>query len=221
MVRKTKKNWTNKKINYFCTIMVKRLICMVLCCSVCTLGWSLPYYSNQLKGYLLATEWHKGEIIPVTELNEVPIFPAPKFESKKKEKFYWRTVRDVKKVYPYVKFVGQEYRRIDAMCDTISDPKTKKRYLKEYEKQLLKEYKPIMKTFTLSQGKMMIKLIDRECEKNSYDLIKQFRGGFVAWWWQLFAKMLGADLKDDYDISQKEQDKIIERVIILYEAGVL
>ena len=162
-----------------------------------------------------------SEIIPVTELNEIPVFPRLKFKTKKSEKFYWRTVRDVKKVYPYVKFVGQEYRRIDAMCDTISDKKEKKKYLKKYEKELLAKYKPIMKTFTLSQGKMMIKLIDRECDKNSYDLIKQFRGGFVAWWWQVFAKMLGADLKDDYDISQKEQDKIIERVILLYEAGAL
>jgi hypothetical protein len=190
-------------------------------CIVSTSTWALPYYSEQLQGYLLATEWHKGELIPTTQLNEVPVFPPIKFESTKTEKFYWKTVRDVKKVYPYVKFVGQEYRRIDAMCDTISDPKIKKKYLKQYEKELLAEYKPIMKTFTLSQGKMMIKLIDRECEKDSYDLIKQFRGGFVAWWWQVFAKMLGAGLKDDYNVSQKEQDRIIERVITLYEAGVL
>lgn len=202
-------------------ISVKRFIVFFLLGMFSITAWSVPYYSEQLQGYLLAGEWYKGEIIPVTELNEIPVFPRLKFKTKKSEKFYWKTVRDVKKVYPYVKFVGQEYRRIDAMCDTISDKKEKKKYLKKYEKELLAKYKPIMKTFTLSQGKMMIKLIDRECDKNSYDLIKQFRGGFVAWWWQVFAKMLGADLKDDYDISQKEQDKIIERVILLYEAGAL
>ncbi len=202
-------------------IQSKRFIIIVLAVWLVVAGHAVPYYSESLQGFLLKTEWYQGEIIPITELQEVPVFPPLKFTSTKKEKFYWRTVRDVKKVYPYVKFVGQEYRRINAMCDTITDEKRKKKYLKEYEKQLLREYKPVMKTFTLSQGKMMIKLIDRECEKNSYDLIKQFRGGFVAWWWQLFAKMLGADLKDDYDISQKEQDKIIERVILLYEAGAL
>ena len=58
----------------------------------------------------------------------------------------------------------------------------------------------IMKKFTLSQGKMMIKLISRETDKTSYALIKEFRGGFVAWWWQVFAKIVGADLKDDFDI---------------------
>lgn len=202
-------------------ITAKRFIGFFLLVLFSVSAWSLPNYSEQLQGYLLAGEWYNGEIIPVAELKEIPVFPPLKFRSKKTEKFYWKTVRDVKKVYPYVKFVGKEYRRINAICDTISNPKEKKRMLKEYEKALLKEYKPIMKTFTLSQGKMMIKLIDRECEKSSYDLIKQFRGGFVAWWWQVFAKMLGADLKDDYNISQKEQDKIIERVILLYEAGAL
>lgn len=202
-------------------ISAKRFIVFLVLSSMSLVAWSLPYYSEQLQGYLLFGEMYKGEIIPSAQLNEVPVFPPLKFKSKKAEKFYWRTVRDVKKVYPYVKFVGEEYRRIDAMCDTISDKKEKKRYLKKYEKELLKKYKPIMKTFTLSQGKMMIKLIDRECEKSSYELIKEFRGGFVAWWWQVFAKMLGADLKDDYNISQKEQDKIIERVILLYEAGAL
>ena len=182
---------------------------------------SVPRYSEKLGGYLLNSEIYKGDTIGSVYLPEVPIYPAPKFKNKRQEKFYWKTVRDVKKVYPYMKFIGTEYKRINAICDTISDPKLKKKYLKKYEKELLDEYKPVMKKFTLSQGKMLIKLIDRELEETSYDIIKQFRGGFVAWWWQLFAKMLGADLKDDYNISEREKDRIIERVITLYEAGVL
>ena len=182
---------------------------------------AVPNYSEKLGGYLLNSEIYKGDTIGIVYLPEVPIYPAPKFKNKKQEKFYWKTVRDVKKVYPYMKFIGTEYKRINAICDTISDPKLKKKYLKKYEKELLDEYKPVMKKFTLSQGKMLIKLIDRELEETSYDIIKQFRGGFVAWWWQLFAKMLGADLKDDYNISEREKDRIIERVITLYEAGVL
>ena len=182
---------------------------------------AVPTYSEKLDGYLLNSEIYRGDTIGSVVLPEVPIFPPMKFKSKKTEKFYWKTVRDVKKVYPYMKFIGAEYKRINAICDTISDPKEKKKYMKIYEKQLLAEYKPVMKTFTLSQGKMLIKLIDRELEATSYELIKQFRGGFVAWWWQLFAKMLGADLKEDFDATEKEKDRIIERVITLYEAGVL
>ena len=182
---------------------------------------AVPNYSEKLGGYLLNAEIYQGDTIGTIVLPEVPIYPPMKFKNKKQEKFYWKTVRDVKKVYPYMKFIGTEYKRINAICDTISDPKEKKKYMKMYEKQLLDDYKPVMKKFTLSQGKMLIKLIDRELEETSYDIIKQFRGGFVAWWWQLFAKMLGADLKDDYNISEREKDRIIERVITLYEAGVL
>ena len=93
--------------------------------------------------------------------------------------------------------------------------------MKKYEKALLKQYEPTMRKFTLSQGKMMIKLIDRETNKTSYELIKEIRGGFVAFWWQAFAKMVGADLKEDFNLSTKEKDRIIERVITLYEAGML
>lgn len=201
--------------------MKKNIIILLFCILTTNLMSQIPRYSEVLDGYLLNSEIYKGDTIPIVHLSEVPIYPPPKFENKRAEKFYWRTVRDVKKVYPYMKFIGAEYKRINAICDTISDPKKKKKYLKMYEKELVKEYKPVMKTFTLSQGKMLIKLVDRELEETSYELIKQFRGGFVAWWWQLFAKIVGADLKEDYNASEKEKDRIIERVITLYEAGVL
>ena len=176
--------------------------------------------SEEGKGYVtFATVDKNGDTIPMMFIHDIIKYPA--FKNKKAEKFYWKTVRDVKKVYPYVKIVGKEYARIQRLADTIPDPKEREAYLKKYEKALLKQYEPTMRKFTLSQGKMMIKLIDRECDKSSYSIIKEIRGGFVAWWWQAFAKMVGADLKEDYDIEKKEKDRIIERVIELYEAGML
>lgn len=177
------------------------------------------FYSEALGGYMLNQVVYKGDTIPYVELREVPVYP--KLKNKKQEKFYWKTVRDVKLVYPYVKIVAKEYAMINAKFDTIVDKKQRMKYTKKYEKQLLKKYEPTMREFTLSQGKMMIKLIDREMDKTGYALIKEIRGGFVAWWWQLFAKMVGADLKEDFNTSKREQDRIIERVITLYEAGVL
>ena len=88
---------------------------------------SIPTYSEKLNGYLLNSEIYSGDTIGIVYLPEVPIYPAPKFKNKKQEKFYWKTVRDVKKVYPYMKFIGTEYKRINAICDTISDPKLKKK----------------------------------------------------------------------------------------------
>lgn len=180
---------------------------------------SSQFYSEALGGYMLNQVVYKGDTIPFVELKEVPVYP--KLKNKKLEKFYWKTVRDVKLVYPYVKIVAKEYAMINAKFDTIVDKKQRMKYTKKYEKQLLKKYEPTMREFTLSQGKMMIKLIDREMDKTGYALIKEIRGGFVAWWWQLFAKMVGADLKEDFNTSKREQDRIIERVITLYEAGVL
>ena len=92
--------------------------------------------------------------------------------------------------------------------------------MKKKEDELVAIYKPIFRKMTLSQGKMMIRLVDRQCEKTSYALVKQFRGGFRAAFWQGFAKMLGADLKVSYDPND-ENDRIVERVIILVEAGQL
>lgn len=180
---------------------------------------AIPQYSEALKGYLLPITLYNGDTIPYVELRELPVYPPIK--KKKIEKFYWKTVRDVKLVYPYVKIVAKEYAAVNAKFDTIQDEKLRKKFTKKYEKALLKKYEPTMREFTLSQGKMMIKLIDREMDKTSYAIIKEIRGGFVAWWWQVFAKMCGADLKDDYDLQQSEKDRIIERVITLYEAGLL
>lgn len=199
--------------------MKKRVLVILLISLWAGYASAYNYYSEKLGGYLVSTVVLHGDTIPSIMLEEILVFPPLK--SKKQEYFYWKTVRDVKKVYPFVKFVGAEYVRINQQYDTVADPKLRQKYLKKYEKALLKKYRPIMSEFTLSQGKMMIKLIDRETEKTSYDIIKELRGGFVAWWWQVFAKMVGADLKEDYNLSKRDQDRIIERVIELYEAGML
>lgn len=176
-------------------------------------------FSEALHGYILPVTIEHGDTLPYVMLRELPVYP--KINNKKIEKFYWKTVRDVKKVYPYVKIVANEYAMVNAKFDTIQNVKERQKFTKKYEKQLLKKYEPTMRTFTLSQGKMMIKLINRELDKTGYELIKEIRGGFVAWWWQVFAKICGADLKDDFNLSTREKDRIIERVITLYEAGVL
>lgn len=199
----------NKK--FYISFLVSLILTPVYCVS--------QTYSEALGGYMVSQTIYKGDTIPYVELREIPVYP--KLRNKKQEKFYWKTVRDVKLVYPYVKIVAKEYAMINAKFDTITDKKQRMKYTKKYERQLLKKYEPTMREFTLSQGKMMIKLIDREMDKTGYALIKEIRGGFVAWWWQVFAKIVGADLKEDFNTSKREQDRIIERVITLYEAGIL
>ncbi|MBO4530035.1 MAG: DUF4294 domain-containing protein [Paludibacteraceae bacterium] len=161
-----------------------------------------------------------GDTIPNIWLQPVYVFPKLVFKNEKQEKFYWRTVRDVKKTLPYAKIIAGLVNECDSVMATLKTEKERKEYMKQKEDELVAIYKPIFRKMTLSQGKMMIRLVDRQCAKTSYTLVKQFRGGFRAAFWQGFAKMLGADLKVSYDPND-ENDRIVERVIILVEAGQL
>ncbi|MBR4970580.1 MAG: DUF4294 domain-containing protein, partial [Paludibacteraceae bacterium] len=148
-------------------------------------------------------------------------FTKLEFKSKKQERFFWMTVRDVKKTLPYAKLIASIISDVDSSLAKIDNEKEKKKFMEKKEEELVNTYKPILKKLTFSQGKMLIKLVDRECDQTSYALIKQFRGGFRAFFWQGFARMFGANLKSEYDAMTDDRDKIVERVIILVEAGQL
>jgi len=160
----------------------------------------------------------EGDTVPHIMLPAVYVFPTLNFTSKKQEEFYWKTVRDVKRTLPYAKAIGITLQEINDAMKGMSD-KERKAYMKSKEDDLIGKYEPQLKKLTLSQGKMLIRLVDRECDKTSYELIKEYRGGFKAFFWQGFAKLFGADLKTTYEKDDK--DKIVERVILLVESGQL
>jgi hypothetical protein len=160
-----------------------------------------------------------NDTMPLFELSPVYCFPPLKFKNKKEEKFYWRTVRDVKKVLPLSRYIRSVVERTNNELMALPDKKARDNYMHKFEKRIYKENEEEFKKLTLNQGKLLIKLVDRECDFTSYELIKAYRGGFRAGFWQFFAKMLGADLKSDF--GTKEEDKIIERIITLVEAGQL
>ncbi|MCK9156655.1 MAG: DUF4294 domain-containing protein [Paludibacteraceae bacterium] len=190
-------------------------------------SFSLIFVSLQIKAQdvmvtvdnVVSAYIEDGDTIPQLLLPPVYVFPILHFKSKQQEKFYWRTVRDVKRTLPYAKAIGRTLAEINAELEKIPDEKGKKAYMKSKEDDLIGKYEPQLKKLTLSQGKMLIRLVDRECEQTSYELIKQYRGGFRAFFWQGFARLFGADLKANYD--KDDEDKIVERVIILVEAGQL
>ncbi len=191
---------------------------------VCLSSFFVEMYAQEESndGYLVpAIVDENGDTLPNLLLPQVYVYPVLVFKDKKQEKFYWKTVRDVKKTLPYAKLVSKMLKEIDKDLAALPNDRERKKYMEAKEEELLATYKPILKRFTLSQGKMMIRLVDRECNKTSYQLIKQFRGGFRAVFWQGFAKMLGANLKVSYDANTNEEDRIVERVINLVEAGQL
>lgn len=161
-----------------------------------------------------------GDTIFVAQLHDVWVFPKMKFKNKKQEQFYWRTVRDVKKTLPYAKLLSKELFEVNQNLASLPDDKARKAYLNDYEKVLFKQYEAQLKKLTMSQGKMLIKLIDRETEQTSYELIKIYRGSVSAVFWQGIARIFGANLKTQFN-DNKEEDAIIDRVILLVEAGQL
>ena len=161
-----------------------------------------------------------GDTVLLASLREVNVFAPMHFKNKREERFYWRTVRDVKRTLPYAKRVAAEVQRANRDLLALPDDAARREYMNRFEKELFRKYEADLRRMTFSQGKMLIKLVDRECDATSYDLIRVYRGKFSAFFWQGFAKIFGADLKAEYDTSDYET-RVIERIITLVEAGML
>ena len=160
-----------------------------------------------------------GDTIYMAWLHEVWVYPPMKFKNKRQERFYWRTVRDVKKCLPYARMITKDMEFADQELAKLPDKKSRKKWWKAYEKYLFKKYEKDFRGMYASQGMMLMKLMDRETDKTSYELIRQYKSKAAADWWQFVAKLFKNDLKEEYDASDK--DKIVERVINLVEAGQL
>ncbi len=162
-----------------------------------------------------------GDTLYHVILRPITVFPELKFKNKKQEEYYWRTVRDVKKALPYAKLICRTLTETYEYIETLPDTKAREQHLKEMEKAVFDQYKPELKKFTKGQAKVLVKLIQRETNQSSYDIIKAFLGSFRAGFWQAFGKMFGVSLKGQYNPKKDENDAIIERICIEVEQGTL
>ena len=193
---------------------MKRLLYIFILLAVSTQMFAAKQY---LDSCMLKVE--DGDTLYIAWLHEVWVYPPMKFKNKKQEKFYWRTVRDVKKCLPYAKMITKDMAYADAELAKLPDNKARKKWWRAVERSLYKKYEKDFRGMYASQGRMLMLLLDRETERTSYDLIKQYKGKAAANFWQFVAKLFKNDLKEEYDASDK--DKIVERVINLVEAGQL
>ena len=131
-----------------------------------------------------------------------------------------KLIRNVKAVYPYAVDARRYFQELTAQLDTVTNKKERDRITRNLEREIVKRYTPILEKMTYSQGKILIRLIDRETERTSYQILEEFRGKFAAKFWNTIARIFRANLKQEYDPTQGE-DKLIEQIIILYEAGLL
>lgn len=159
----------------------------------------------------------KGDSIQYMEMNNVYVYPNLTFKNAKQAAAYNRLVKNVKIVLPIAKEVNQIIVETYEYLETLPDKKSKDEHMKRVEKSIFKEYKPRMKKLTYSQGKLLIKLVYRECDSRSYDIIQAFLGPIRAGFYQAFASLFGASLKKAYDAEGT--DRLTERVVLMVEAG--
>lgn len=160
-----------------------------------------------------------GDSIQYMEMNNVYVYPQLTFQNESQAAAYMRLVRNVKLVLPIAKEANSIIQETYEYLETLPNKKAKDEHMKLVEKEIFREYKPRMKKLTYSQGKLLIKLVYRECNSSSYDIIKAFLGPIRAGFYQAFSALFGASLRKDYDPNGT--DRLTERVVLLVEAGQL
>lgn len=168
-------------------------------------------------GYRCRGEIVNGDTLPLVDLETVYIYTDYVFKSQRQIEQWTRVKFNVKKVYPYAIIAAAKLKEYDKALAGISDEKMRKTFIKICEKDLRKQFEGELKNLSVSQGKVLMKLIDRESGKTTYDIVKELRGGFQAAMWQTVARVFGHNMKVEYDANV--EDIMIERAIKIVEAG--
>lgn len=162
-----------------------------------------------------------GDTLAMLVFNEITVYPKERFRNKQEEEFYWKTVRDVRRTLPYAKLISETLLETYEYMGTYKNEKEKQAYMRQFEKQIFNQYKPVMKKLTKNQGKLLIQLIDRETNQNSYNIVKAFLGTFKAGFWQTFGRFFGVSLKQGFHPNTNKNDAMVERICVRLEQGTL
>ena len=225
-----------EKSVYICTLIrkVRYLILLIMCMLCLTTAWGqnaterkvnpedrdvdmdVPTFVPMVKvGKVLLG----GDSIQYVELNPLYVYPEPTFTDPRQRQAYNRLVANVKKVLPIAKEVNAIIIETYEYLQTLPNKKAKDAHMKLVEKDIRKRYTPRMKKLTYAQGKLLIKLVYRECDSSSYQLIQAFLGPIRAGFYQAFAALFGASLTKKYDAAGV--DRYTERIVRQVEAGQL
>lgn len=160
-----------------------------------------------------------GDTVALMWLPTVSIYAPMKFNSKVQVITYTKLVNHIKKVYPYAKLIGQKVNEINKYLNTLKNERVREKEKDRLEKELTAEFEDELKKLTNTQGKILMKLIYRETSKTTYEIVKDYRGGFNAMLWQSVARIFGYNMKVTYDPNGTDRD--IENIVIMLENGTL
>lgn len=167
--------------------------------------------------YRVWAEVVNGDTIPSIRVYDIYVYGEYTYKSRRQYEAWTRTKYNVKKVYPYAILAAAKLKEYNRELEKMPDEKTRKAYIKVVEKNLKDEFEEPLKDLTTTQGKILLKLIDRETGATSYELVKSMRGSFQAFMWQSVARLFGSNMKAEYDPTG--EDLMIERAIKLVEGG--
>ena len=198
---------------------MKRVLILTFFISLMTGQLFAQEQTTTIKGFLVPACIYDGDTIPDLRMPTLYVFKPIVFKNKKKQKEYNRLVHNVKRTLPIAKEVNRAIIETYEYLLTLPDEKSRQKHLQLVEKGLKQQYTPRLKKLTFSQGKLLIKLIDRETDSSSYELVKAFLGPFKAGFYQAFAAIFGASLKKEY--HPEDEDALIEQIVLQVESGQL
>jgi len=171
--------------------------------------------------YVLQNVQRDGLTLPEVEIKEVTIVAPQQKSSPRRARAqlrqYDRLIYNLKKTYPYAVIARDKLAEVNSQLEAVTDEKDRRELLKNVEKEILDEFEDDARNMTITQGRLLIKLIDRETQNTSYELIKQYRGFLSAAFWQGIARIFGSNLKAEYDPFG--EDALIELIVRDIEAG--
>ena len=158
-----------------------------------------------------------SDTLAIIDLPEVRVYEKKEFDYLYLKRRYRRMIRNIKKAYPYAQIAGVKLKELDDHLATLKSEKEQKAYITQAEKEIMDQFEKEVKRLTVTQGIILVKLIDRETGRTSYQVIRELKGGITAFFWQGIARIFGNNLKTEYD--PENQDKVMEDIILGIEAG--
>ena len=198
---------------------MKRILFLTFVLSLIAVRLDAQEQTTTVNGLLVPACIYQGDTIASLRLPTLYVFKPMVFKNKRKQQAYNRLVRNVKKTLPIAKEVNRAIIETYEFLQTLPDEKAREKHLSLVEKGVKEQYTPRLKKLTFSQGKLLIKLIDRESNSSSYELVKAFLGPFKAGFYQAFAAIFGASLKKEY--HPEDEDALIDQIVLQVESGQL
>ncbi|NOY36492.1 MAG: DUF4294 domain-containing protein [Chlorobi bacterium] len=158
-----------------------------------------------------------NDTLPLYDIHEIEIYPRPHFKNRRQYRRYSRYVRNVKKVYPFAKYLGNLMDVMEQHLDSLQTDQERRRYINGVEKDLKNKFEDDILNMTYSQGKILLKLINRETGKSSYAILDEMKGDFAASFWQTIARIFGTNLKMQFD--PEGDDRILNQIVLMIESG--